>query len=200
MKIEEIMMYFVMFFLYCNVGWVWESIYMSVIEKRIQNRGYLHGPYIPIYGFAGIVIHFTMGRLHGPLLSKNTLIIYLVSMVCATSLELIVSTLAERFLHRALWDYSIYRINYKGKVCLIASLFWGLAGTMFVQVFNPAIMRTVDGFAHDVKVVIICIMATAMMIDLAITAIGGSKLPDKFDDKYEVVNGKWENLVGKVIK
>lgn len=200
MKIDEVMIYFVMFFFYCMIGWVWESIYMSVIEKRIQNRGFLHGPYIPIYGFAGIIMNFTFGRLASPILSVNTIIIYVVAMVCATTLELITATLAEKFLHRALWDYTIYKINYKGKICLIASLFWGLAGTLFVQVLNPKIYGGISGFKHELKIVIISIMATLMLLDLAITVIKNSKLPVKFDARYQVVNGRWEDLMDKVIK
>lgn len=200
MEIDKIMVYFVMFFLYCVIGWVWESIYMSVIEKRIQNRGFLHGPYIPIYGFAGIIMHFTLGRLSGPFFSLNTIAIYFIAMVCATTLELITATLAEKILHRSLWDYSIYKINYKGKICLIASLFWGVAGTLFVQVFNPRIYSGINGFRHDLKVVIISIMATLMLLDLAITVIKGSTIPEKFDARYQTVNGRWEGIMDKVIK
>lgn len=198
MNSEQILIYFLMFFLYCMVGWVWESIYMSVIEKRIQNRGFLHGPYIPIYGFAGMIVYFTLGRLSGPLLSVNTVIIYFVSMFCATCLELITATLAEKILGRQLWDYTIYKINYKGKIALIASLFWGVAATTFVQILNPAIIKWFTGFPAEAKIICVSVMATLMGVDTLFTAIGNSKLPGWWDEKYTFVNGKWEKFMCKI--
>lgn len=191
------MIYFLMFFIYCLVGWVWESIYMSVIEKRIQNRGFLHGPYIPIYGCAGMIVFFTMGRLAGPFFSINSVVIYFVGMIAATVLELITSTAAEKILGHPLWDYTIYKINYKGKICLIASLFWGLAALTFVQLLNPFIINWLTGFSYTKQVVCISIMSTLMGIDLLLTSIGYSPLPKWWDEKYSTVNGKWEIFMGK---
>lgn len=195
-----IQIYCLMFILYCAFGWVWESIYMSVIEKRIQNRGYLHGPYIPIYGFAGMLVYFTIGRLSGPFFSINTVIIYFIGMVCATIMELIVSTLAEKLLGRRLWDYSIYKINYKGKICLVASLFWGVVAVTFIQILNPLIIMWFSSFSHDAKVIVITVAATLMISDTVITSIGHSPLPKKASKVYKSVNGKWEAMMGKVIK
>ena len=191
------MVYFLMFFVYCLAGWVWESIYMSVIEKRIQNRGFLHGPYIPIYGCAGMIVYFTMGRLHGPFISKNTVIIYFVGMICATILELITATAAEKILGHPLWDYTIYKINYKGKICLIASLFWGIVAVTFVQLLNPAIISWLTGFNNNTKIVCITVMATLMGTDLLLTSIFHSPLPEWWGEKYPVINGRWEGMISK---
>lgn len=200
MNSDRVMVYFLMFFTYVIVGWVWESIYMSVIEKRIQNRGFLHGPYIPIYGCVGMAVYFTMGRMQGDLFSINSVYIYFIGMFAATIAELITATAAEKILGHPLWDYTIYKINYKGKIALIASLFWGLMALLFVQVFNPAIISFVSSFSHDTKVVVVTLMSTLMGADLIITSIGHSKLPKWWNERYTVVNGKWENFMNKITR
>ncbi len=169
MLVDDIKIYFMMFFLFCMVGWVWESIYMSIIEKRIQSRGFLFGPYIPIYGIAGIIMNFTLGRIHGELWSINTIVIYFLGIVCATSLEFITSIFAEKYLHRKLWDYSMYRFNYKGKICLAASLFWGVAAVSFVQILNPKIVDVFLKLDERTRLIIVIAYASIMIIDIIVS-------------------------------
>lgn len=168
-SLDELFVVMLMFFLYCVVGWVWESIYMSVFEKKLQNRGFLHGPYIPVYGFAGILVYFTLGRLNGPFFSKNTIYIYFIGMICATTVEYITAVILDKVFHQAWWDYTMYPLNYKGRICLIASLFWGVVCVLFVQVFNPVISGFFGGISTQAKERLTLAIAAVMAIDTAIT-------------------------------
>ena len=38
------------FYVYCFLGWIFESCYVSFRKKEWVNRGFLHGPFLPIYG------------------------------------------------------------------------------------------------------------------------------------------------------
>lgn len=198
MTFETFLVYCLMFFLYCLAGWVWESIYMSILEKQLLNRGFLNGPYIPIYGFAGLVVHFGLGRFYGPLMSVNTIKIYFIGLICATSIEYVTSILLEKIFKAQWWDYTIYKFNFQGRICLIASLFWGLVSVVFVQIVNPVLLAWFTGFSHDAKVIICTFMATLMSVDTFATVFSIINLHQKVSALVEVENAKFEAVLNKI--
>ena len=126
------------FFIYCFLGWVWESCYVSVCQRHWVNRGFLHGPFLPIYGSGAIVILFlTLPVRHNPAL------IYLLGMAGATVLEYVTGAVMERLFHVRYWDYSKHRCNLNGYICLSSSLAWGFFSLALVYWLHPPIERAV---------------------------------------------------------
>ena len=195
---DRILVVFLLFFVYCAFGWVWESIYMSVLEKRLQNRGSLHGPYIPIYGFGGVVVYFTLGQMSSSFFSINTLWIFLIGMFSATVLEYITAVIIEKTFHTRLWSYDGYFCNFQGRICLIASLFWGFVSVMFVQIFNPVLITWFGHFSHDTKLIICMFMATTMSLDTALVLSNALGIPEKFEANVEKQNVKWEKIMNQI--
>lgn len=195
---ETFLTYSLLFFTYCLAGWVWECIYMSILEKRLLNRGFLNGPYIPIYGFAGLIVHFGLGRFYGPILSINTVKIYFIGLICATTLEYITSVLLEKIFKAQWWDYTIYKFNFQGRICLIASLFWGVVSVAFVQIINPVLLRVIRSFPHDVKLILCTFMATLMVVDTFATIFSIINLHQKVSALVEVENVKFEAMLNKI--
>ena len=70
---------FLFFFLYCFLGWVFESTYVSVMERKLTSRGFLRGPVIPIYGFGAMIIVFATTPFRGNYLAE-----YIAGAVAAT--------------------------------------------------------------------------------------------------------------------
>lgn len=126
------------FFIYCFLGWVWESCYVSVRKREWINRGFLHGPILPIYGFGAIII------LWLTLPVRNSIApIYLLGMLGATLLEYVTGAVMERLFHVRYWDYSNYKFNINGYICLFSSLGWGAFSVLLVKVLHPPIERVV---------------------------------------------------------
>lgn len=125
------------FFWYCFLGWIWECFFVSVSsgwkEKKFRfiNRGFLHGPAIPIYGFAAISILLATIQVR-----ENTLAVYVTGALTATLFELITGTVMERMFKVKYWDYSNLPLNYHGHICLFVSLFWGVFSVLLVQVVH----------------------------------------------------------------
>ena len=132
----------VFFFWYCFVGWIWECFYVSAKRawktKKLEfiNRGFLHGPFIPIYGFAAITILLATIRLR-----ENTLAVYVLGALTATLFELVTGTAMERLFKVKYWDYSVLPLNYHGHICLFVSLFWGFFSVLLVRVIHVPVER-----------------------------------------------------------
>lgn len=123
-----------LFFVYCFLGWIWETSYVSVRMKRFTNRGFMHGPMLPIYGSGAITMLFTTLPVN-----SNMVLVFIVACISATILELCTGTAMEAIFKVRYWDYTRYKINYKGYICLKASILWGVAGVLLVFFVNRPI-------------------------------------------------------------
>lgn len=125
------------FFAYAFVGWIWECAYVSVKEAwkkkewKFINRGFLHGPLIPIYGFAAISILIVTIPLR-----ESTAAVFLLGALTATLFELVTGTAMEKLFKVKYWDYSDMPLNYKGHICFFVSLFWGFFSVLLVQIIH----------------------------------------------------------------
>ena len=103
-----------LFFFYCFCGWVWESAYVSVCERKLVNRGFLKGPFLPIYGSGAICILIVTIPVRG-----NIPAMCIVGMVAATVLEYITGYVMERLFKVRYWDYTGKFLNVHGYICLM---------------------------------------------------------------------------------
>ena len=122
------------FFIYCFIGWIWETSFVSLRKKKWTNRGFLKGPLIPIYGFGAIIILvFTMS------FKNNLFLIFILGMIGATIIEYITGLILIKIFNKRYWDYSEQKLNLNGHICLYTSLAWGFFSILLVKVIHPNI-------------------------------------------------------------
>ena len=117
----SILQWWFLFLFYCMVGWVVESSYVSIRTKKLTNRGFMRGPWLPIYGtgFVGwLLISGSIGL--------NPVVVYVVGTLSGTALEFVTGEIMEAIFNVRYWDYSYRKYNIKGQICLPNSLYWGL--------------------------------------------------------------------------
>lgn len=125
-----------LFFFYCFCGWVWESCYVSLCQRRWVNRGFLHGPLLPIYGSGAILILFVT------LPAANHLwLVYLLGLAAATALEYVTGAVMERLFGVRYWDYTHHKFNLNGYICLSSSVAWGFFSVLLVRFIHPPVAR-----------------------------------------------------------
>ncbi len=130
------------FFWYAFIGWIWECSFVSIKgawknkKWKFVNRGFLHGPLIPIYGFAAIAILLATIQLR-----ENTYAVFFIGALTATIFELVTGTLMEKLFKVKYWDYSNLPLNYNGHICLFVSLFWGFFSVILVQMIHVPVER-----------------------------------------------------------
>lgn len=130
---------FLYFILYAFLGWVMETCYCSIMEHRLVSRGFLYGPICPIYG-GGV----TLMILFFTPLKRNLVLFYIVAVVVMTSWEYFVGWMLEVTTHVKYWDYSQYKFNLKGRVCLWVALTWGVLSYIVIFFIHPPIQSLVE--------------------------------------------------------
>lgn len=147
------------FFLYCFLGWVWESCYVSAKQHRWVNRGFLHGPLLPIYGFGAVIILWATLPVRGSLP-----LIFLVGMLAATALEYVTGAAMEALFKVRYWDYSGKPFNLNGHICLTCSLAWGAFSVLLVKVLHPPfedLVLRLPAFLADALACVLTVYFTA---------------------------------------
>lgn len=109
------------FLIYCFIGWIIESTWVSLHQKKFVNRGFMRGPFIPIYGSGAMVL-----LLVGTPLLKWPVAVFFGGMLAASILEYFTGAAMEAIFKVRYWDYSDKPFNINGHVCLFTSVCWGL--------------------------------------------------------------------------
>ena len=130
---------FLTFCLYSFLGWVCESIYCSIGERKLINRGFLNGPVCPVYGFGAVIVV----KLLTPF-ENNLVLLFLTGMAATSVLEYITGFLLETLFHTKWWDYSGRKCNIHGRVCLRNSLLFGGLSVIAMKLVNPVVAGLVD--------------------------------------------------------
>ncbi len=128
------MYYFLIFIIYSILGWLMETCLCSFKQKKIVNRGFLIGPYCPIYGWGALIIILTLTKY-----KNDPFIIFGMALLICSILEYFTSWLMEKFFNARWWDYSTQKFNLEGRICLKNSILFGLGGVLVLLVFQPII-------------------------------------------------------------
>lgn len=129
---------FLYFFIYSILGWIVETIYCRVLDGKWSYRGFLFGPYCPIYGFGSLlIIYFLQYFIDSPVK------VFFLGMLFTSTLEYISSYLMEKLFHAKWWDYSKYKINLNGRICLLNSIEFAILGLLLTYLIHPVIFKYV---------------------------------------------------------
>lgn len=130
---------FLYFVIYAFLGWILETVFCSVRERRFVARGFLYGPVCPIYGVGVLMMLCWFAPFTG-----QPLLFYVIATVCMSAWEYLVAWILETTTHIKYWDYSDRPFNIKGRVCLEVSLFWGIMSYVAVFFIHPPVARLFD--------------------------------------------------------
>ncbi len=154
------------FIIYSFMGWIYESCYVSIVKKNWVNRGFLNGPVIPIYGAGATIVYMVFWQYR-----NRVLLVFLGGMVLATLLEYFTSLCMELLFHAKWWDYSDKKFNYRGRVCLSASLFWGVLSVLMTELLQPHMVILLNAIPKLYGEYIGYILIVVFAADTAITVV-----------------------------
>ena len=183
-------------FIYSFLGWCCETVYCSFGAGRFVNRGFLNGPFCPVYGFGAV---FTILALHS---FESTLTVFFFGMIITSTLEYITAFMMEKFFNAKWWDYSNKRFNIHGRVCLLNSTLFGFLCIFLMFDIHPLISGVVATFNFDFKLGFTCALMMYFVADATVTIIsvlGINKrlaliwtIKNDLMEAYHMVNDKLE--------
>lgn len=152
------------FYFYCFFGWVFESTYVSIKSRKLINRGFMRGPFLPLYGTGAIMMLVVSMPFQ-----DNVLLTYLAGCVGATLLELVTGITMESLFKVRYWDYSPKKFNYKGHICLSSTIAWGFLTILMTEVVHQEVAKLVFSLSHQVLTVITVLITIEIAADFALS-------------------------------
>ena len=162
------------FLIYSFLGWCIESIYKSILEKKLINSGFLFGPICPIYGFGAIIMYVFLEDI-----SNKPILTFCLGFVVLSLWEYVVGVFLEKVFHTKYWDYSNYKFNLQGRVCLLNSIFWGILGMLFIDVINPIVTSMLYKIDNNIIQYVDIIGYIILIADMTISIINNFSITEK---------------------
>ena len=162
-NISEILWIYI---LYSIIGWMVEVSYAGLEKGKFINRGFLNGPYCPIYGCGMLIVISLLYPIR-----DNWIILFFGSFLLTTILEYLTGFILEKFFQNKWWDYSNYPFNINGYICLKFSIFWGLGCTFIVKIVHPMIYWFISIIPNLLDQIFLSIIILLILIDFIETIL-----------------------------
>ncbi len=165
--------YFLVFLIFSVLGWMMECTVILITQKRLTNRGFLIGPYLPIYGVASVSMILCLSRF-----KDNLLLLFLLSLLLCSTIEYLTSYLMEKLFKARWWDYSQKRFNIQGRICLQNALAFGVMGVILVKYASELVTNSLDKIPHQTLIYIALGFFTVFFIDVCLSFCIMKKIKD----------------------
>lgn len=161
------------FYFYCFFGWCFESTYVSLKEKHPVNRGFMRGPFLPLYGSGAIMMLVVSMPFQ-----DNVFLTYVAGCIGATILEYVTGVTMETLFKVRYWDYSNQKFNFQGHICLESSLAWGLLTILMTEFVHKWVENVVFMIPSSVLTIVTYVLTIGIAADFALSFKAAMDLRD----------------------
>lgn len=193
----DIRILFLIFIFYSFLGWCYEVIKNLVTSKKMINRGFLIGPWIPIYGVGAVLMTVLLRGF-----TNNIILLFILCIILFSSLEYVTSFFMEKIFHARWWDYSKKKGNINGRICIVATIFFGFVGLIAMYYVDPFLVNFFKSTNGTLLTIITIILFILFLIDfilsfIIINSLKGTVNEIKKDNTEQITELVKEVLLGK---
>lgn len=193
-----------LFLLYAIIGWLWETPFVSIKEKKYINRGFLRGPYIPIYGFSCMTIIIVLTALG--LQKADTFFGVIIQIVIIALISVIwefgTSWLLEKIFKQRWWDYSYKKYNIQGRVSLDFTILFGMGGFILWRFVNPLLVDLYLNLSGQILNYGLTIIVIVFLIDSTVTVFDLFKIKKfitKFIEVKDNLSAEYQQIMADIL-
>lgn len=149
-----------LFVIFSNFGWTWELFYYFLMKGQLINRGFNHGPWLPIYGFGGLIVLMGLHRVR-----KRPVVFFFSTIISCGAVEYFTSWFLEAAFNKKWWDYSGYFLNLNSRICAEGLFVFGVCGLAFIYVLAPIIDNLIRKINRKVLVPLAVVLVMIIAAD-----------------------------------
>ena len=161
---NSLMILFLLFIIYSFLGWSLEVIEALIKKKKFINRGFLIGPYCPIYGIGVLTMIILLSKYYD---DKFTL--FIMCILLFSVLEYLTSYIMEKLFKARWWDYSHFKFNINGRICLETMIPFGLAGLLVMNIKNPMFLHKLNSLPNALLITFTIVIGILFILDILIS-------------------------------
>lgn len=152
------------FYFYCFFGWCFESSYVSLKKRQPVNRGFIRGPFLPLYGSGAVMM-----LLVSMPFQHNLLLTYIAGCIGATALEYVTGVVMEALFKVRYWDYSNQKFSFQGQICLSSTLAWGGLTILMTRVVHKPVEGLVFAIPEGVLSAVTFVLTIYIVADFTLS-------------------------------
>lgn len=160
----DIKIYFFLFLIYAVMGWCMEVILGIINNKKFVNRGFLIGPYCPIYGVGVVSVSLLLSKI-----SDNIVLLFLLATLICGTLEYLTSYLMEKIFKARWWDYTRRKFNINGRICLETLIPFGIISVLVICFVNPWLLNLLHQIPNNVLNILVITLMLIYLVDTVIS-------------------------------
>lgn len=187
--VDKLSVLFMYWIIYSLLGWIVETIYCSVLDGYFVERGFLNGPLCPIYGFGALFVLLLLNQY-----SDNVVIVFIFGMIYTTIIEYITSFIMEKLFKMRWWDYSDYKFNIRGRVCLRNSFLFGFLCVVLIEIIHPFTENIMTRIPITIIYLLSICILISVLVDLFISINSIVNLNRKLEEIHYVKEEIWIKL------
>ena len=194
---ENLAILFLLFVIYSFLGWVMEVIVVLPKEKKFVNRGFLIGPWCPIYGTGTVLMILLLDKY-----KQDIPALFVMATVVCSILEYLTSYVMEKVFNARWWDYSDRKFNLEGRICLSNAMAFGILGFLVVKIITPALLTVINKMSLNAIYITAGIFWLVMFIDFILACVAMFKFKNvtfelKKDNTREITEKVKEAFIKK---
>lgn len=196
--LHTIEIYFLLFLTYAFLGWCMEVTCKLIQFKRFINRGFLVGPYCPIYGWGALAITLLLQRY-----TNDIIVLFVMAVIVCSFIEYFTSYFMEKKYHARWWDYSNKKFNINGRICLDTMIPFGILGLFIMYVSNPFFIDIYNNIPDIWLHIIAGILFTLYIIDNIVSSRIISSIhveEEKIADNTEEITNEIATKIKQLLK
>lgn len=188
---------FLLFIMYSFIGWLVEVIGSLIEKKKFVNRGFLIGPYCPIYGIGSITMILLLSRY-----TNDIVTLFIMCILLFSILEYSTSYIMEKLFKARWWDYSQKKFNINGRICLETMIPFGLVGVFVMYIINPMFLKALNSLPNTILTLFTIVIGILFITDICvsvnvITNLKSTAKKIKQDSTEEITTKVKEVLLNK---
>lgn len=189
--------YIFLFFVYSFIGWILEILLTIITDHKLVNRGFLIGPYLPIYGFGCVFLVLLLDKF-----KDNLLLLFIITFLTCSLIEYTTSYVLEKIFKLRWWDYKQYKFNLHGRICLETMLPFSIGGVIVIKYATPYLLKIISKLPLKLVAIFELILVIILIIDFLISSLLIKKLnlDSTNKDDTEIIKNNMKDNIKKDIK
>lgn len=167
---------FLYFVIYSVFGWLTETIYCRILDGKWTNRGFMFGPYCPIYGFGALLIIYFLDNF-----KEYPIGVFILGMIFTSTLEYIASFMLEKMFNAKWWDYSKRKFNLNGRICLLNSTEFAILGVLLTYIIHPVVSTLISRLPFSILEYLSILLFCILIVDCCSTVFSLLNLKEKLE-------------------
>lgn len=193
---NKIEVFFLLFLLYSFMGWLMEVILTLFKEHKFVDRGFLIGPYCPIYGAGCLLIIILLDKY-----KSSPVALFFMAIVICSILEYLTSYVMEKLFHARWWDYSDKKFNLNGRICLETMVPFGILGCLITYLINPFYVRILSSipniWLNIITIILLVIFLADNIVSFNVVTSLKNEIKKAERDQTEEITKKIREILGK---